>query len=210
MTGQHIVSEWRGVGIKCQIRVPINFPPGRVYVDQDADDALIVRQCLEGHVAAFEALVTRYQRVMFTVAMRMLGEREDARDATQNAFIKVYEKLDTFDPAFRFFSWMYRILLNECLNAKRRTGRQPLRASVAEPDLPDAMLESLERQRMVRIAVVALPIRLREVIVLRHFAAQSYDEMSAAIGIPVKTVKSRLYTARQRLAEMLKAKGAAT
>lgn len=190
--------------------MPINFSPHRVYVDQsaqDADDARIVRRCLEGHVGAFEELVNRYQRVMFTVAIRMLGEREDARDATQNAFIKVYEKLDTFDPAFRFFSWMYRILLNECLNAKRHSGRQPMRASTAEPDLPDHLLEVAERQRMVRAAIVALPIKLREVIVLRHYAAQSYDEMSAAIGIPVKTVKSRLYTARQQLADMLRAKG---
>jgi len=193
--------------------VPINFSPARVYLDQgaqDADDAVIVRRCLEGDLEAFEALVTRYQRVMFTVAMRMLGEREDARDATQNAFIKVYEKLDTFDPAFRFFSWMYRILLNECLNAKRRTGRQPVRASIAEPDLPDEMLQAAQRQRMVRGAIVALPVKLREVIVLRHFAARSYDEMSAAIGIPVKTVKSRLYTARQRLSAMLKAQGTGT
>ncbi len=182
-----------------------------MYVDQDADDALIVRTCLDGKVEAFEVLVTRYQRVMFTVALRMLGEREDARDATQNAFIKVYQKLDTFDPAYRFFSWMYRILLNECFNAKRRADRPGLpapMAALAESALPDHMVEVAERQRLVRAAVVALPVRLREVIVLRHFAAQSYDEMSAAIGIPVKTVKSRLYTARQQLAVMLKAQGA--
>ncbi len=72
-------------------------------------------------------LVTRYQKVMYTVALRMLGNSEDARDATQDAFVKAYQHLATFDSRYRFYSWMYRILVNECLNVNRdRRSEEPL------------------------------------------------------------------------------------
>jgi RNA polymerase sigma-70 factor (ECF subfamily) len=92
-------------------------------MDDTADAALIAR-CLAGQQDAYEAIVTRYQRGLFTVALRMLGNYEDARDATQNAFVKAYEHLNTFDPNQRFFSWLFRILKNVCLNVLR--ARLPL------------------------------------------------------------------------------------
>src|SRR4029079_4281385 len=86
-----------------RIRTPMgsnvtNFSPGRVYVDQDADDLALIARCQAGETAAFEGLVVRYQRVLFTVAVRMLGDADAASDAAQNAFIKAYQKLETFDP----------------------------------------------------------------------------------------------------------------
>ena len=87
---------------------------------QDQEDVAAVAQAAAGDTSAFEVLVTRYQGVLFRVAFRMLGDYDDARDATQSAFIKTYQKLGTFDPRFRFFSWIYRILLNECLNVQAR------------------------------------------------------------------------------------------
>ena len=89
---------------------------------QDQQDAPMVARAASGDTSAFEVLVTRYEGVLFRVAFRMLGDYDDARDATQSAFIKAYQKLGTFDPRFRFFSWIYRILLNECLNARRTGG----------------------------------------------------------------------------------------
>ncbi|MEP6594003.1 MAG: sigma-70 family RNA polymerase sigma factor, partial [Acidobacteriota bacterium] len=83
-------------------------------MDQSLDDARIVRRCLDGDGAAFAALVDRYQGVLYNVAHRMLGNEEDARDAAQNAVIKAYEKLATYDAERRLFSWLYRILTNEC------------------------------------------------------------------------------------------------
>jgi RNA polymerase sigma-70 factor (ECF subfamily) len=179
---------------------------GRVYFQETADETALIQRTLAGDAAAFESLVACYQRVAFTVALRMLGEYEDARDATQNAFVKVYEHLDSYDPKYRFFSWMYRILINECLNTRR--GRRA--TEVVDPDRADESnaedaVETEERRRDVRHALLALPVPYREVIVLRHFAAMSYGEMSVALGVPTKTVKSRLYTARHRLAEMLSA-----
>jgi RNA polymerase sigma-70 factor (ECF subfamily) len=171
---------------------------------QDQDDAALAARAASGDTAAFEVLVARYQRVLFSVAHRMLGDRDDAADATQTAFFKAYKRLGSFDPRFRFYSWIYRILLNECLNVRRD-------AKVHEaisPDLPgngspDAGIEAGERRRLVQRALMKLPQDDRQVIVLRHFGELSYDDIAEILHIPAKTVKSRLYTARQRLMQLL-------
>jgi RNA polymerase sigma-70 factor (ECF subfamily) len=134
----------------------------------------------------------------------MLGDREDARDATQTTFVKVFEHLDSFDEHQRFFSWAYRILRNECLNMLRaRRSTEPVSEQLQAPDGPMDRLERDERRRRVQAALLALPVEYREVVVLRHFAGLSYAEVGTTLGIPEKTVKSRLYTARQRLGERL-------
>ena len=171
---------------------------------QDLDDASLAARSLGGDTTAFEALVIRYERVLFSVALRMLGNYADACDATQSAFVKAYEKIGTFDPRFRFFSWMYRILLNECLNEKR--SRRPYEAitpNMAVGGGPLETLEALDRRRRVQRALLQLPVEYRTVLVLRHFGDLSYDDISATLGVPAKTVKSRLHTARQRLHELL-------
>lgn len=181
-----------------------NFSAGAVYIDQDADDLALVARCRAGETAAFEALVGRYQRVLFTVALRMLGNRDAASDAAQNAFVKAYRKLETFDPTRRFFSWIYRILVNECLNARRdRPPHEPLAPDLAAVGTPADVFETAERRRGVQAAILALPMEYREVIVLRHFTELSYEEIAETLHVPAKTVKSRLHTARARLAAML-------
>jgi RNA polymerase sigma-70 factor (ECF subfamily) len=175
-----------------------------VYVAQDAEDHALVGRCLAGDTAAFETLVTQHQRVFFTVALRMLGNRDEASDAVQNTFVKVYEKLDTFDRTRRFFSWAYRILVNECLNLQRaRRPSEPIDDRLPADGDPLETLETEERRQRVQAAVLALPIESREVIVLRHFTDLSYEEIGEALHVPAQTVKSRLHTARQRLAQML-------
>lgn len=175
-----------------------------MYFSQDPEDGALVARTLKGDPAAFEAIVARYQRVMFRVALRMLGDYEDARDATQTAFVSAYGKLSSFDPNLRFFSWLYRILLNECLNAKRdRRPQEPITADMRLTGTPLEALEASERRQRVQQALLALPHDYREVIVLRHFAELGYDEIATTLGIAPKTVKSRLYTARQRLTELL-------
>lgn len=182
-----------------------NFSTGGVYVDQDADDLALVARCRVGEAAAFEALVERYQRVLFSVALRMLGDYDAASDAAQNAFVKAYQKLDTFDPTRRFFSWIYRILVNECLNARRdHAQHEPLAPDLAAVGTPADLFETAERRKRVQAAILALPMEYREVIVLRHFAELSYEEIGETLHVPAKTVKSRLHTARERLAVMLR------
>jgi len=175
-----------------------------VTLARDSDDATTVARCLAGDTAAFETLVVRYQGVLFTVALRMLGNRHEAEDAAQTALVRAYERLGTYDPSFRFFSWIYRILANECLNVIR--ARRP--ADPVTDDLPLLVVpvdgvEEDRRRAAVQAALDALSPDYREVVVLRHFGEQSYDEIAEVLGIPSKTVKSRLYSARQQLGQLL-------
>jgi RNA polymerase sigma-70 factor (ECF subfamily) len=176
-------------------------------VSTEDEDGLIGR-CLAGETAAFEPLVERYHRPLFGAAVRLLGSREDARDVTQTVFLKAYQALATCDRQRRFFSWIYRILLNECLNALR--ARRPIEAlpdGLAAPAVRRDPVDEAETRQQVRRALLQLTETQRDVIVLRHFAELSYDQIALALGVPEKTVKSRLFSARQRLCEILTAPG---
>ncbi len=175
-----------------------------MYLNQNDADCAAVRRCLDGDTAAFEELVQRYQRPLFNVALRLLGRYDDAGDATQTAFVKAYTRLDTFDRSHRFFSWIYRILKNECLNVLRaqRTW-EPLSDDRIGRAVPEDAIELAQRQRAIQDALMALSVEYREVIMLRHFGNLSYEEIAVTLGVPVKTIKSRLYSARQRLSESL-------
>ncbi len=161
-------------------------------------------RCLAGEIDAFEPLVRRYQRPLYNTALRMLGDREEARDVVQEAFLRAYQKLSSFDPRYRFFSWLYRIVLNASLNAReRRRVGEPLTVEPATDDGPEQALRTRERQDCVEAALLRLPVDDRLLLVLRHFAELSYGEIGEALGIGEKTVKSRLHEARQKLGRHL-------
>ena len=170
------------------------------------DDAVWVARCLRGDSSAFETLVRRYQRVLYAVAIRLTGNAEDAQDVTQNAFVRAYERLETYDPERRFFSWIYRIAVNESLNFLRvRRPTDPLEDKF-EADSAEDPVERQQIGERVQSALMGLTKEYREVVVLRYFGELSYEEIGETIGIPEKTVKSRLFSARQRLAEILSSK----
>jgi RNA polymerase sigma-70 factor, ECF subfamily len=172
--------------------------------DGNPQDEVLVSQSLAGDTDAFGVLVTRYQKVMYTVALRMLANAEDAADATQDAFVKAFQALPTFDSNYRFYSWMYRILVNECLNAIRsRRPVDPIDDEIAGYGSPYETAAAAERHEQIQVALQRLTPEYRAVVVLRHFAGQSYGEIAATLDIPEKTVKSRLYSARHLLGEML-------
>ena len=170
------------------------------------EERVWVARCLKGDASAFEPLVARYERALFAVALRLLGNYEDARDVTQNAFIRAYEHLDSFDPERRFFSWVYRIAVNESLNLRRaRRPQEALGTWIAVGGQTEAIeaIAAHETTARVEQALGQLSDEYREVVVLRYFAELSYEEISHTVGVPEKTVKSRLFTARQRLASLL-------
>jgi len=158
---------------------------------------------------AFGALVDAYQGLLFNIALRMINDGDDAKDILQTAFLKAYQRLDTYDPRYKFFSWIYRIVVNESLNYKSRRRRvtELDRDMVGSDPAPDDSAASIEMGERVKGAVVRLTPEYREVIVLRHFANMSYRDMSTVLEIPEKTVKSRLFTARRRLGEILAREG---
>ena len=184
-----------------------NFSASRVYVNHDAEDAELAGRSVAGDAAAFEQLVERYHRVLFTVACRMLGDRDEAGDATQNTFIKAHRSLDRFDRSRRFFSWIYRILVNECLNVQRarrsRGLQEPLGKDIPARGGPGDALESAEQRRQIQAALLVLPDEQRQVIVLKHYADLSYGQIAETLSVPVNTVRSRLHEARARLVRLL-------
>jgi RNA polymerase sigma-70 factor (ECF subfamily) len=174
------------------------------------DDADLVRECVNGNRSAFEALLERYERPVYNLALRIVGQSDEARDVTQTVFLRAFEHLRSFDPRFRFFSWLYRIAVNESLDAaaRRRGGGSPLLDTRPAPERgPEDRLQRAESVVAVRRAVAALPPDSRAVLVLRHYLDCGYKEMSEILGIPEKTVKSRLFTARERLRQVLAAGG---
>jgi RNA polymerase sigma-70 factor (ECF subfamily) len=174
----------------------------------DEPDAEWVAQCLRGDTSAFELLVAKHHKVVFNVALRMVGDYEEARDVTQATFAKAWEKLATFDPSHRFFSWLYRIMINHSLDLIERRRRQvPLDRELPSSTRPDRDFEADERAEWVHKALARLPRASREVLVLRHFTELSYQEIAEALKVPEKTVKSRLFEARQKLGEILGAEG---
>lgn len=170
---------------------------------------MLVRASLGGDATAFGALVNRYSGPLFNATYRITHSHEDAVDATQSAFVKAYEKLNTFDFSHRFFSWIYRIALNEAFNLlQKRRHETELPPEVGPaPDDPAAEAEKAEQGALVQRALMALAPQTRALLVLRHFQGLSYADLAEVLGIPERTVKSRLFSARQRLREILRDRG---
>jgi RNA polymerase sigma-70 factor, ECF subfamily len=167
---------------------------------EESDEAL-VRRCRAGDRGAFETLVVRYQRPVFNVALRMLRHHEDARDAAQTTFLKAYEHLGDFKMQYRFYSWIYRIAINESINhGKRRRSHEGLIQE--ERDLaagPEQALGQDQLDGALQAVIMGLSDDYRAVIVLYHIVGCSYEDMAAILDIPAKTVKSRLFSARRQL-----------
>jgi RNA polymerase sigma-70 factor (ECF subfamily) len=169
------------------------------------DDTKLIERCVHGDRAAFEALLVEYERPVFNAAFRMLNNRDDARDVTQTVFLKVFENFAQFDPSRRFFSWSYGITLNESINWLGKENRvDPLLHETAdEGKRPDEELDSARVAARVQAALMTINTDYRTVVILKHFLGCSYVEISDILEIPEKTVKSRLYTARQQLKDAL-------
>jgi len=172
-------------------------------------DAALVLESRAGNRRAFDDLVGRYQRPVYNAAYRILNDRDDAKDVTQTVFLKAYENLGRYDPDQRFFSWIYRIAVNEALDvvaSRKRTTAVP-EDLVDHRAGPDDQAERDQMDRGVQQALMALKLEYRTVIVLKHVLGCSYEEIGVILEVPEKTVKSRLFTAREALREVLASRG---
>ena len=176
---------------------------------QEPDDKDLVRRCLTGDTKAFEILLERYEKPVFNVALRMVANSDDAADVTQSVFVKAYEKLNSYDDHHKFFSWLYKIAVNTSLNLLEQKKRGDLLGNedVAEEHSLDETIEAAERVEKLEDAILQLPVEYRIVIVLKHFQDLSYEEMGMVLELPESTVKSRLFTARQMLKDLLTKSG---
>lgn len=172
-------------------------------------DAALVNDCKRGDRRAMSMLVSQYQRPVYNAAYRILGNMDDAADTTQVVFLKVFEHIADYDPKFKFFSWVYRIAINESLNqVKKRRSQEPLADNQASTWRGPA--EELDSRRIcnrVQAALMQLNEDYRSVVVLKHFSGCSYHQISEILQLPEKTVKSRLYSARQLMKKTLQDDG---
>lgn len=166
-------------------------------------DAQLVALALQGNRDAYGELVRRHQSRAYNIARRIVGDPQDALDVTQDAFVRAYDALASFDRARPFAPWFYTIVTNLALNfAQRRHHVEALEPEIERQDesaTPEQRVLVAEEQEQVREALRRLPPFQRAVIELRHFQGLSYDEISAALDIPVSDVKSHLFRARQKL-----------
>lgn len=178
------------------------------------DDGVLIRRAQAGDAEAFGRLVERYMRRAYYSALSLVGSREDALDISQEAFVRAFRARQTLDPERPFYAWLYQILRRLCFNflRDRRTRLRHLEAagSWLEDEAagrqavdPARALEREEERRRVGAAIELLPAREREVLVLKEFEGLTYREIASLVGIPIGTVMSRLYSARQRLADAL-------
>jgi len=175
----------------------------------DEHDHGLVKRTLQGERAAFGQLVERYQTAVYTVAYNVLGNAADAEDAAQMAFLKAYEQLASFNDDYKFFSWLYRIAVNESINAKKK--KRPMSGldhveAVAEGKA-DQLTEENELEDRVGDALMQLSATDRAIIILRHYQDFSYPDIAYILDITEQKVKSRLYTARQRLRGIFEQRG---
>ncbi len=170
-----------------------------------------------GDAGAFDQLVVRWDRKIRGAAYRVLGSDDEAREVSQEAFLKAFRNLQTFKREARFSSWLYQIALNLCRDRlRRRRGRQfvsldavaevvPARLR-AEPSALE-LVESRDLARAIAAAVDGLPEEQREVVVLKEYEELTFPEVAEVLGIPVSTVKTRLYRALTQLRSRLESRG---
>lgn len=189
-------------------------------------DKDVITRAQKGDHAAFRVLVERYQDRAYRLALRVLRDEEAARDVVQEAFIKVYRSLDRFEGRSGFYTWMYRVVMNLCIDAKRRDrsrshsewdetapmnvdpgGADAVSELGRERSSPVGLLEREELRGIVADAIERLPEDARQTLVLREIEGLSYSEIAECLGVPKGTVMSRLHNARKRVKEMLLASG---
>lgn len=183
--------------------------------DVNASDQTLIDRCLEGQTDAFGELVTRYQDRLYATLVNMLGSVHDARDASQEAFVLAFQKLETFRRESAFYSWLFRIAYNAAVSRHRKTRRETgsveaaRAASGREPtdERPQADpahdLHTAERQTLVQSALSELAEEYRTVIVLREMEGLSYEQIAELVDVPIGTVRSRIHRARTELREKL-------
>lgn len=192
-----------------------------------AADAEVVQKARAGDHQAFRVLVERYQGRAYGLALRVLRDEDAARDAVQDAFLKAYGSLDRFEGRSSFYTWLYRLVLNVCLDLRRRdrpdrrvdwseerwqqaseedAGADAISGSPAPG--PGLAMERAELRSAIRDAIQTLPDDARQTLLLREVDGLSYAEIAEVLGVPRGTVMSRLHYARRRLRRVLVDSGA--
>ncbi|MBV8370003.1 MAG: sigma-70 family RNA polymerase sigma factor [Candidatus Eremiobacteraeota bacterium] len=172
------------------------------------DDQALIAATLAGRSEAFGELVSRYQRAVYHLAVRTLHDRTEAEDAAQEAFLKAYRALATFRPGAKFSTWIFTICYRACCDRlakrKRFSGEElPDRADSAAG--PELLAERSDEAERLRAAIDGLPEKYRTVITLYHLQGKQYEEIATVLNLPLGTVKTHLFRAKEQLRKALTA-----
>lgn len=175
-------------------------------------DAALVMDIREGNKKALQSLVEKHKKAAYRMALGLVGNKDDAYDISQEAFLRVYRSAGTFDQSQPFLPWFYTIIANLSRTwLKRRTKRDHRMVDVDDvsyllvsDDNPEEAVMKKEMVASLRRALMELSFEDREIITLQHFRGMSYDEIATMLDIPRGTVMSRLYYARKRLATLMR------
>jgi len=167
------------------------------------DDKEAIEKCRTGDTEAFRHLVQHYQSEAIGHASAILGNREDAMDAVQEAFIDAFQSLDQFDLNRSFYPWFYVILRNRCYKLAQVRRRGELSSSDDMEILAAGPGVRPEESMLLERCLLELPVQDRELITLRHLDGLSYQELSERLAVPQGTIMSRLYHARRKLRDKL-------
>jgi len=184
----------------------------------DPEDAEVVARILQGERELFGTLLERYQKRLYWSAWKLLGDADEADDATQEAFVRAYEHLAEYDPQYRFYTWLFRICRNDCINRLRRRRLWNFlslsRAAESQQEVviettgnPSRDVEQREIAEAIDDCLERLSRKYRECFLLRYLEGFSYEEVAGLLKIRMGTVMSRLDRARRQMEECLRAKG---
>jgi RNA polymerase sigma-70 factor (ECF subfamily) len=170
------------------------------------EDGELVAMTLGGRSEAFATLVERYDRAVYHLAYRTLHDVEEARDASQEAFFKAYRSLRTFKQGAKFSTWIFAITYHACcdrLNRRKRYSNEELPERADPGPGPESQAIALDQARRLHDAIDALPEKYRTVITLYHLQGKQYEEIAQVLGLPMGTVKTHLFRAKEHLRKIL-------
>lgn len=169
------------------------------------DDSELVKKCLVGNNQAFEALIEKHQKTLFNVIFRMTNNYDDTEDIIQTVFIKVYKSLRKYNSKYKFFSWIYRITINETLNfLKKKKQTDSLDSEIIlDSENPESLYQKKELGVLIQKTLMKLETKYRVLIVLCQLQSCSYKEVGKILKLDEKKLKSRLFTARNLLKDLL-------
>ncbi|PLR95499.1 RNA polymerase sigma factor SigW [Bacillus sp. T33-2] len=177
-----------------------------------------IKQVIKGDQNAYAEIVELYKDRVFQLCFRMLGNRHEAEDMAQEAFIRAYININSFNQNLKFSTWLYRIATNLCIDRLRKKkpdyyldaevpgteGLNMYSQVASDTELPEDELESLELQDMVQKEISKLPDKYRSVIVLKYIEELSLNEISEILDLPLGTVKTRIHRGREALRQQLR------
>ena len=181
-------------------------------ITTDASDEDLVEMVKSGSESAFNELVKRYMKKAYSIAYQFVGNSQDAKDVSQDVFIKIYQSISSFKEGYRFFSWFYRILMNHCINFKKRKYifdnidelKDYNNLKDSDRTFLDDEINLTELKETVHNAISKLPLKQRKVVILCEIEGFSQTDVSKILKISEGTVRTRLFYAKKRLKKYLK------